>query len=74
MGKLVRSGKVGLFSFTILPNSNTFTKHVEEFIVTVETPTEKFETKTRGWNAAIKWVNRIIHNFEENNYESDRYY
>jgi len=66
MGKVVSSGKIGTAHFLIVPHDN-------EYDVTVITPTETYETKTSGWQAAKDWIDNLIRKVEETDNENDRY-
>ena len=75
MSKVVSSGKIGDARFLILPiDVNYRMMHGIEYSATLITPTETYETKCTGWNAARKWVDKMIKKIEDKENESDRYY
>ncbi len=67
MTQLVSSGKIGLISFLITPNNDSY-----DAVIT--TPSETLELKCSNWDAAEKTVKKTIKRIEENQYENIRYF
>jgi len=70
MSTLLSSGKIGTFSYFIYPNETAGPKHLREYTATVKTPSEVYEVKVYGCEAAKRWVERTISKLKEKAYDN----